>query len=174
MASRTAAINERQRLGILDGLRGMTCLWVLIGHVSSSKSGFLIIYYALAKPLHWVENLGVAVGKHLSRKLVARSAEAQHSKMKVDETLQLLTRKSRLQMQQAQAKGAMGGATAKMLSRIANGGARPRVIVHTSEPTHGHAQYVSEVVLALAKSGVPVVLFCPANFEYETSRVCAL
>ena len=37
----------------------MRCFWVLIGHVSSSKSDFLIIYYALAKPLHWVENLGV-------------------------------------------------------------------------------------------------------------------
>ena len=54
-----------------------------------------------------------------------------------------------------------------MLSRLANGRARPRVIMHTPEPMHGHAQYVSEVVLALAKSGVPVVLFCPANFEYE-------
>jgi len=70
-------------------------------------------------------------------------------------------------MQQTQAKGAMGGATAKMFRRTANGGVRPRVILHTAEPTHGLAQYVSELVLALAKSGVPVVLFCPANFEYE-------
>jgi len=39
--------------------------------------------------------------------------------------------------------------------------------VHTPEPAHGHALYVSELVSALAKSGMPVVLFCPANFGYE-------
>ncbi len=61
----------------------------------------------------------------------------------------------------------MGGATVEMLTGTANGWTKPRVIVFTPEPTHGHALYVSEVVLALAKSGLPVVLFCPANFKYE-------
>lgn len=42
-----------------------------------------------------------------------------------------------------------------------------RVIVHTPEPSHGAARYVAELVAALARVGAPVVLFCPANFEYE-------
>ena len=43
---------------------------------------------------------------------------------------------------------------------------RPRVIMHTSEPS-GLGHYVSKVVLALAQFGVPVVLFCPANSRDE-------
>ena len=54
-----------------------------------------------------------------------------------------------------------------MLNRIANRSAGGRVIVYTPEPKHGLALYVSEVVVALATCGVPIVLFCPANFEYE-------
>jgi glycogen(starch) synthase len=39
-----------------------------------------------------------------------------------------------------------------------------RVLMHTPEPQHGMAQYVSTIAKALSKSGVPVVLFCPENF----------
>jgi glycogen synthase len=41
-----------------------------------------------------------------------------------------------------------------------------RIIIHTPEPRDGAAQYVSELVVALAGIGLPVLLFCPANFEY--------
>ena len=60
----------------------------------------------------------------------------------------------------------MGGFK-KNIDRRANQWSGPRVIVHTSEPAHGHALYVSELVSALANCGLPVVLFCPANFCYE-------
>lgn len=39
--------------------------------------------------------------------------------------------------------------------------------MHTPEPKHGMAQYVSEIGLALAEAGVQVVLFCPENFEQK-------
>ncbi len=45
--------------------------------------------------------------------------------------------------------------------------AHSRVVVHTSEPAGGMAWYVSELVAALARSGIAVLLFCPANYEYE-------
>jgi glycosyltransferase involved in cell wall biosynthesis len=47
--------------------------------------------------------------------------------------------------------------------------------MHTPEPEHGMAQYVSEIVIALAKSGVRVVLFCPENFnEQEKLRAAGV
>ena len=49
----------------------------------------------------------------------------------------------------------------------------PRVIMHTPEPEHGMAQYVFEIVMALTKSGVPVVLFCPENFERQDKLLAA-
>jgi len=45
--------------------------------------------------------------------------------------------------------------------------ADPRVIMHTPEPRDGAAKYVAQLVVALAQASVPVVLFCPANFEYS-------
>jgi len=39
--------------------------------------------------------------------------------------------------------------------------------MHTPEPQHGMAQYVSEIGLALAEAGVQLVLFCPQNFEQK-------
>jgi len=44
---------------------------------------------------------------------------------------------------------------------------KPRVIIHTPEPRHGAASYVTELVKALAAAKARVVLFCPANFEYQ-------
>jgi hypothetical protein len=41
-----------------------------------------------------------------------------------------------------------------------------RVIMTTSEPKHGLAHYVADLVVALANSGVRLMLFCPANYEY--------
>jgi glycosyltransferase involved in cell wall biosynthesis len=41
-----------------------------------------------------------------------------------------------------------------------------RVVVHTPEPKASAALYVYEFVKAVHDSGVDVVLFCPANFEY--------
>lgn len=49
-----------------------------------------------------------------------------------------------------------------MLERPAKNSSAPRVVMHTSEPS-GLGHYVSKLVLALAKSSVPIVLFCPAN-----------
>jgi glycogen synthase len=43
---------------------------------------------------------------------------------------------------------------------------RARVIMHTSEPYAGAAQYVSELVQGLATAKEDVVLFCPRNFAY--------
>jgi glycosyltransferase involved in cell wall biosynthesis len=44
---------------------------------------------------------------------------------------------------------------------------KPRVIVHTPEPGAGAGQYVAAFVNAVAAAGLPIVLFCPSNFEYE-------
>jgi glycogen(starch) synthase len=41
-----------------------------------------------------------------------------------------------------------------------------RIVIHTPEPQDGAAQYVSELVAALAGIGLEVVLFCPENFKY--------
>lgn len=43
----------------------------------------------------------------------------------------------------------------------------PRVIIHTPEPSHGMAFYVSELAVALARLRTPVLLFCPENFEHQ-------
>lgn len=53
-----------------------------------------------------------------------------------------------------------------MTNRPTPDGPGPRVIMHTSEPS-GLGHYVSKVVLALARFGVPVALFCPANSQDE-------
>jgi glycosyltransferase involved in cell wall biosynthesis len=54
----------------------------------------------------------------------------------------------------------MNGRKARIQNR------QPRVIVHTVEPAGGMAWYVSELVVALARSRIEVVLLCPANFEF--------
>lgn len=59
-----------------------------------------------------------------------------------------------------------------MRNRVADGLPRRRIIMHTPEPAGGMAYYVAELVMALAHSGAPVVLLCPANFEYK-AKVCA-
>jgi glycogen(starch) synthase len=55
-----------------------------------------------------------------------------------------------------------------MKSSLVNALARPRIIVLTTDPAHGLAGYVAELVMALAQCGcgMPVVLFCPANYAH--------
>jgi glycosyltransferase involved in cell wall biosynthesis len=48
-----------------------------------------------------------------------------------------------------------------------------RFIMHAPEPSQGSAKYVAELVAAMAHAGMPVILFCPANFEYADQVIAA-
>lgn len=44
--------------------------------------------------------------------------------------------------------------------------ATSKIILHTPEPKSGAAKYVAQLAIALRRAGMPVALFCPANFVY--------
>jgi len=54
------------------------------------------------------------------------------------------------------------------MPRLTESARKPRIIIHTPEPSCGAALYVCELVKALAQNEAPVVLFCPSNFEYQS------
>ncbi len=44
--------------------------------------------------------------------------------------------------------------------------AASRIVISTAEPQSGAAKYVAQLAIALRQRGMPVALFCPANFDY--------